>query len=98
MFPSTLYSRFAPPVVRNVKKLDAKGLISQQPCPHLCRRGLLDKISLFSCVDNVFMKFECLITQPTRIATSGNKTTSTLIDVLFIDPIYSSIAEFITRR
>ena len=26
--------------------------------------------------------FECLITQPTRIATSGNKTTSTLIDVL----------------
>ena len=26
--------------------------------------------------------FECLITQPTRIATSGTKTTSTLIDVL----------------
>ena len=26
--------------------------------------------------------FECLITQPTRIAPSGNKTTSTLIDVL----------------
>ena len=52
MFSSTLYSRFAPPVARNVKKLDAKGsrrvrLISQQPCPHLCRRGLLDKISLF---------------------------------------------------
>ena len=25
MFSSTLYSRFAPPVARNVKKLDAKG-------------------------------------------------------------------------
>ena len=41
-------SRFAPPVARNVKKLDAKGsrrvrFSSQQPCPLLCWRGLLDK-------------------------------------------------------
>ncbi|CAH3019331.1 unnamed protein product, partial [Porites evermanni] len=30
----------------------------------------------------VEQRFECLITQPTRITTIGNKTTSTLIDVL----------------
>ena len=61
VFSSTLYSRFAPPVARNLKKLDAEGsrrvrLNSQQPCPHICRRGLLDKISLFFLFDNVFIK------------------------------------------
>ena len=55
------YSRFAPPVARNLKNLDAEGsrrvrLNSQQPCPHICRRGLLDKISLFFCFDIVFIK------------------------------------------
>ena len=46
MFSSTLYSRFAPPVARNLKKLDAEGsrrvrLNSQQPCPHICRERFI---------------------------------------------------------
>ena len=66
MFSSTLYSRFSPPVARNLKKLDAEGsrrvrLNSQQPCPHIWRRGLLDmRFLCFSCFDNVFSLQKCL--------------------------------------
>ena len=65
VFSSTLYSRFAPPVARNLKKRDAEWsrrvrLNSQQPCPHICRRGLLDKFLCFSCFDNVFSLQKCL--------------------------------------
>ena len=63
MFSSTLYSRFAPPVARNVNKLEAKGsrrvpLSSQQPRFHLCRRGLIywTRFLCFSCFGNVFIK------------------------------------------
>ena len=45
LFSSTLNSRFAPPVARNGKKLDAKG----------SRRVRLSSLC-FSCFDNVFIK------------------------------------------
>ena len=110
MFSSTLYSRFAPPVARNVNKLEAKRsrkvpLSSQQPRFHLCRRGLIywTRFLCFSCFGNVFIKSSkmnpdcCFFFCIYTLLNNGLHQSAPLISLLYHPPSLPTVSPLLLQ-